>query len=1086
MPSRAETVEDCVLVARRAEVLFREQCQSIARQTDRLFATLLTFEWAVGIGAAMLVMPRAWAGIPSQAHIQVPAVLWLGGAIICLPCALALARPGAVVTRHLIAVAQMLMGSLLIHLSGGRIETHFHIFGSLAFLAFYRDWRVLITGTLVVAIDHLFRGIFWPQSVYGVLAVSLWRTVEHSGWMFFEDTFLIGSCLRSVREMRGVAERQAQLETTQCLLEQGVKERTAELQRSEARALELKRSEARQRAFLDAALDCVVSIDHQGRILDFNPAAEATFGCRCTEAIGRSMADLIVLPCFRRGDREGLAHYLASNHNPVLGKRIEVSALRSDGTEFPVELAITSVSLEETPIFTAYLRDITERKRAEATILQRTEDLEAAQTRLSAAAGFAAALNQIEILATYQAALKCIVRTIRVPCAVIYSVEPGGTPVPRCAVGVDTRLLETSLFSGEGLPAAVVETGEIHTLTGPFKSTDLRVRAGLGEIDLHSIVGWPITFNGRCIGELLTAHVLPPTDEQREFLTSSLDQMAIRMNGFHIEEQRLKLLLDLQVQSKALQAAKQEAERASRVKSEFLANMSHELRTPMNSIMGFTQRLLRKLGATLPDRELDALRTVDRNAKHLLELINGILDLSKIEAGKMETQRSRFDLAAVIREVVEQTAPLIDGKPVTVQLDLPEGPLNFDGDRVMLRQIVLNLLSNGIKYTDAGTVTIAAHEADDDRMGRVARIAVRDTGIGIKPEDQHRIFQPFTQLDGSPSRKVGGTGLGLVITTQFVRMHGGRIDVHSQNGQGSEFTVLLPVQYERPIPEPDETRAVETQPKTRLAKQPPSPSAVPTTRKPKGDGITILCVDDEPDTLKYLQLTFEDAGYRVVAANNHDRAIETAKAECPDLVCLDLCMPEKDGYDVMISLVADTELASVPIVIVSVSADDARKLATAARCYLTKPVASQDLLATVRRILAPDVNSALIIEDDPDTTKLFATTLGEHGLDVRTAGNGREGLERLAESVPSVIVLDLMMPVMDGFVFLEHVQLNPAWNQIPVIILSAKTLEPEEVARLSRVASFILTKGRGDAERLIDSILHAVLPRRRVLEGATS
>ena len=227
----------------------------------------------------------------------------------------------------------------------------------------------------------------------------------------------------------------------------------------------------------------------------------------------------------------------------------------------------------------------------------------------------------------------------------VYDFGDGDAPLCRCAVGVDLLPLEAPMFAGVGLPATVIQTGQVQTLHVPFDEEHLRLRFGLGDAGLHSIVGWPILFQNRCIGALVTAHLAPLVDERRAFLTAALDQLAVRMHGFQVEQQRLKLFADLQAQSKALEKARQEAERSSRVKSEFLANMSHELRTPMNSIMGFTQRLLKKLGATLPERELDALQTVDRNAKHLLALINNILDLSKVEAGKFEVHRTHFDLA---------------------------------------------------------------------------------------------------------------------------------------------------------------------------------------------------------------------------------------------------------------------------------------------------------------------------------------------------------------------------------------------------------------------------------------------------------
>jgi len=251
-------------IARRTGVLFNEYQQDIYRRTDRLFAGLMAFQWLLGIAFALLVSPLTWEGAESRTHAHVWAAVLLGGVISIFPALLGWFRAGEPATRHVIAVAQMLMGALLIHLTGGRIETHFHVFGSLAFLAFYRDWRVLVPATIVVALDHFLRGMFWPQSVYGVVVASQWRWLEHSAWVAFEDLFLVVACLRSVGELRQTAERTATLEH---------EVRTRQDAENEAR-----NANARNDAILDVALDCVVVVDAYGRIVQFNPAAEATFG----------------------------------------------------------------------------------------------------------------------------------------------------------------------------------------------------------------------------------------------------------------------------------------------------------------------------------------------------------------------------------------------------------------------------------------------------------------------------------------------------------------------------------------------------------------------------------------------------------------------------------------------------------------------------------------------------------------------------------------------------------------------------------------------------------------------------------------
>ncbi len=343
-------------MSRRAEALFHQHRNTLLGTTDFLFAGLLAFQWLAAIATALVASPRTWVGATSRVHPHVWAATLLGGVIISLPIGLALTRPARATTRHSIAVAQMLMGALLIHLSGGRIETHFHLFGSLAFLAFYRDWPVLVSASVVVAVDHLLRGLFWPQSVFGVPTVEPWRWVEHTGWVTFEDIFLIWSCRRGTWEMWDIAQRQAALEVVHEQIERQVEARTAELHESES----LKAS------IIETALDAIVTMDHAGRIVEFNPAAEEIFGYSRDRAVGQRLDELIIPPSQRQAHRDSLERFLHTGEGRAVGRRIDVSAVRADGTEFPAELAINPVHREGAPPqFVGFARDITERKRAE-------------------------------------------------------------------------------------------------------------------------------------------------------------------------------------------------------------------------------------------------------------------------------------------------------------------------------------------------------------------------------------------------------------------------------------------------------------------------------------------------------------------------------------------------------------------------------------------------------------------------------------------------------------------------------------------------------------------------------------------------
>ncbi len=493
--------ESAESISQRADDLFNRYHLDIYKQTDRLFAGLMGFQWIAGIVFALWVSPLAWYGAESRTHIHVWAAIFLGGAICLFPALLGLFRPGQASTRYTIAVAQMLMGALLIHLTGGRIETHFHVFGSLAFLAFYRDWRVLIPATIVVALDHMLRGIFWPQSVYGVLVASQWRWIEHAAWVVFEDVFLIVSCRRSVVEMKEHAARTAALE-----------------------------------------------------------------------------------------------------------------------------------------------HEVRTREQAERVAAQYTRELEAAH--------------------------------------------------------------ETQRLNGEQLAVLVDE----------------------------------------------------------------------------------------------LRVTQRAAEAATRAKSEFLASMSHELRTPLNAIILYSELIQEEAEENPAQIAVADIQRIRSAGHHLLAQINDILDLSKIEAGKMSLDIERFDVARMIADLLDTAGPLIEKNGNTLTVRCADDVGMMAADLTKTRQILLNLLSNAAKFTTEGTVTldVRTYLANGDPS---LTFTVTDTGVGMTSEQTAKIFDPFTQADVTTTRKYGGTGLGLAIVSRFCRLMGGEVSVESEPERGSRFTVRLPIEVMDPANE---------------------------------------------------------------------------------------------------------------------------------------------------------------------------------------------------------------------------------------------------------------------------------------------
>jgi signal transduction histidine kinase/CheY-like chemotaxis protein len=487
-----------------------------------------------------------------------------------------------------------------------------------------------------------------------------------------------------------------------------------------------------------------------------------------------------------------------------------------------------------------------------------------------------------------------------------------------------------------------------------------------------------------------------------------------------------------------LERARGEAERANTVKSEFLANMSHELRTPLNAIIGYSQILQEDAEDEGNTAAVADLKKIESAGNHLLSLINDILDLSKIEAGRMEVFVEPIDVRAMIEDVRLMVEPLAakNGNRLVVASGPDVGTLH--SDLTKLRQSLLNLLSNACKFTSGGQVTLDARA--DPAVPDGVLFAVSDTGIGMTEAQQARLFQAFQQADNSTTRKYGGTGLGLVITRSFARMLGGDVSVRSAAGEGSTFTLALP---DAGSPAPTEEPHAEAQP----------------AGGPEAQA-TILVIDDEASSRRILGSHLAREGYRVIYAGSGAEALEVARRDRPDAITLDIMMPQVDGWTVLRALKEDADLAPIPVVLVSMVADRGLGFALGAVAVLNKPVDRAELANALRLHCAtPDNPSVLIVEDDLDTQQMTARTVERLGLRPALAANGQEALDWLAANpAPSLILLDLLMPVMDGFTFLRQLRAQGG-NSIPVLVLTAKTLTGEERAELAGLAQRVLAKG---------------------------
>lgn len=552
-------------------------------------------------------------------------------------------------------------------------------------------------------------------------------------------------------------------------------------------------------------------------------------------------------------------------------------------------------------------------------------------------------------------------------------------------------------------------------------------------LDTQSEIAIPLKVGGTILGVIdiqsKQAQIFSPNDIS--VFQALADQVAVAINNAILYEDSQELIKNLK--------------EVDLLKSQFLANMSHELRTPLNSIIGFSRVILKGIDGPVSEMQNQDLTAIYNSGQHLLGLINDILDLARIEAGKMELNFEEVHLAEMVHSVFSTAKGLVKEKPIKLVEKIPDDMPAIRGDTMRVRQVLLNLISNASKFTDEGAITVESVLQNAPNGKLEALINVVDTGPGISPEGQEKLFKAFSQVDGSPTRKSGGSGLGLSICANLVQLHGGHIGVHSEEGKGSTFWFTLPI-YNQPIEEIPEGKKV------------------------------ILAIDDDPQVISLYERYLNSQGYHVVPLTDPSKAKERIIELKPFATTLDIMMPNIDGWTVLTDIKSDPATRDTPIIICSIVEQTDKGFNLGATDYLVKPINQDDILSTLTRLDKDgNIHNVVIIDDDPDDLRLLKKILDEHGkYNVILAEGGHKGWESINNKKPDLIILDIFMPEMDGFTILEKLREESSLRDIPVLVVSGGGLTAEQQKQLSDYGQRLITKGSLKEEDLIASIDNAL------------
>ncbi len=791
-------------------------------------------------------------------------------------------------------------------------------------------------------------------------------------------------------------------------------------------AIERKQSELELRALFSSLTDVILVYDKEGRYIRIAPTNPSRLFLPPEDMLGKKVTE--VLP--------------AELHEPfmkVIHDTLETG--QTNTIEYPLEInsrlywfnASVSKLSEEQVFWVA--RDVTERRIFEETLKKQNEYL-----ATSAEIG-RLITSTLDLNTLFSRTVNLVRDRFGFYHASIFIVdETGFNASVKAATGdAGEEMLKrghTLQVGSRSIVGTVTATGNPMVVNDT--TTDPIHRPNPLLPDSRSETAIPLRIGKRIIGALDIQSTEPNafSPDAVNVLQTLADQVAVAIDNARSYE--------------LAQQAINEMRELDRLKSQFLANMSHELRTPLNSIIGFSRVILKGIDGPISELQEQDLNAIYNSGQHLLHLINDILDLSKIDAGKMELTFDDINLGELIESIVPTAKGLIKDKPITlVQNIAPNIPI-VRADATRIRQVMLNLLSNAAKFTEQGTITIEAGVEVNENSQPEIVVKVADTGPGIAPQDLSKLFQPFSQVDASPTRKTGGTGLGLSISRRLIELHGGRIGVNSETDKGSTFYFTLPL--------PKVAKEIKAQ-------EIESPNVK-----------VVLAIDDDTQVISLYERYLQPQGYQVIALTDPTKALERARELKPFAITLDIMMPGRDGWSVLTELKSHVETRDIPVIICSILEEEEKGFSLGAADYLVKPILEDDLIRALNRLNSEnDIRNVLVIDDETKDLRLIQKLLSESGqFQPILCEGGKSGWAEIERQKPDAVILDLFMPDLDGFKILEKLRSSPELADIPVIVVSGADLTPEQQQQLDNFGQGLLQKGALNEQELLSRLERAL------------